>query len=235
MTTPRDLIKGSLRLCGVIASGETPDPSELKDGLEALNMMISSLSAQSLFVYAITSEDFDLVATQGSYTIGESSADFDTVRPKSIAGAFIRDSGNNDYPVKVRGMEEYRQIVSKSTPGRPGRIFYNPTSPNGTIYTYPVADTVEALHIDSLKPITGTLTLSVSLTLPPEYEEFLKYNLAIRLAPEFGRSVSTEVAAIASQAMDTIITINAASRVEPVQLDIPGVMTGGSAYNIWEG
>ncbi len=234
MTTVRDLIKSSMRPIGVVASGENPSPAELMDGLEALNMMLNSLSAQAILIYAVTKESFNLVAGQGSYTIGPE-GNFNTVRPKMIKGAFIRDVNGLDYPVRIRGMEEYRLISSKSTPGRPYRLFYNPSSPLGTIYTYPVPNDIEALHMDSLKPLTGTVELDDDLSLPLEYEEFLKYNLCVRIAPEYGKSVPAEVAVIAEDSRYTIVSLNAENNQEPVETDFPAVMKGNGYYDITEG
>jgi hypothetical protein len=234
MTTPRDIIKASLRKLRAVAAGETPKAEEYSDGLEALNQMIASFSAEKIYIFAVTMESFNLAAGTGSYTIG-SGGDFDTVRPKEITGAFIRDSGGLDYPVKPRPMDEYRKIPDKSAAGRPRRLFYNPTAPLGTIYTYPVADAVEALWLFSLKAIADALTQTETLTLPPEYEEFLVYNLAIRIAPEYGREVPPAVAAVAGQTMDAIMNMNAVANVANVSLDLPGVMVGVESYDITEG
>lgn len=232
MTTVRDLIKGAMRPIGIFAAGELPSPAELMDALESLNMMLAGYSAQHILIYAITKESFDLVPGQPAYTIG-TGGNFDTVRPKRIEGAFIRDLGGFDYPVHVRGMEEYRLIGLKSTPGRPGRLFYNPTSPLGTIYTYPVATVAEALHIECYKPLTGILTLDDELTLPLEYEEFVKYNLCVRIAPEYGKGVSAEVAALAEDARYTIVSLNAENNQEPVETDFPENMKGRGSNGEW--
>ena len=79
--TGRDLVSASLRLIGVVASGETPASSEATDGLSALNLLISSWSTDGLLIYAITAETpLTLTAGDGSYTMG-TSGDF-TNRPQ---------------------------------------------------------------------------------------------------------------------------------------------------------
>lgn len=44
--TVRDLIKAALRLLRVVAAGEEPAASEMRDALEALNLLLANMKAQ---------------------------------------------------------------------------------------------------------------------------------------------------------------------------------------------
>jgi hypothetical protein len=217
---------------GLIAVGETPTADEMQDGLEGLQTMLRVWAAKRLLVFASVKESFTLVSGTASYTWG-SGGTINTTRPHQILGAFVRDSSNIDHPVDVISEGRYRNITSKTTSGRPDRLFYHPLYPLAYIYLHPTPDTAETLWLDSMKPFTETSSfgaLTDTISFPLNYEEPLVYGLAVRLAPEFGKAVSAEVAAIASSSYDSLITLNAANQVEPVRLSLPvGMQT---AYDI---
>src|SRR5579871_1309323 len=65
-----DLITGALRNLNVLASGETPDSSELSDAMQVLNDMLESWSIEHLLVFAQTEYKFNWTPGQYQYTIG---------------------------------------------------------------------------------------------------------------------------------------------------------------------
>ena len=92
------------------------------------------------------------------------------------------------------------------------------------------------MWVDSLKPFTETSSfdaLTSTLAFPPNYEEPIVYNLAVRIAPDFGKSISVEIAAIASDGYDNLVTLNSGNQVEPINLTLP--IGGSSAYSINNG
>lgn len=228
--TVGDLLKSSLRLIGAVAVGETPSNDEMKDALSALNTMLDGWSTHRLTVYATTQESLALTAGDYEYTIG-SSGDLNTTKPVQILSAFTRDSSGQDYPVKVyTDRERYNAIIDKDATGRPEEILYIPSHPLGYLYTYPASDTAYTLYIESLKPLSALSGYTTEISLPTGYERALKYNLAVELAPEFGVSVSPEVAAIASVSYKAIANVN--TPTVTATMDVP--MTDG-VYNIYTG
>jgi len=202
------LLKASMRLIGVIATGETPEAAEMQDGLETLNLMLGSWSAKRMMIPVLTAENFPLVAGTASYTIG-SGATFDTKRPIRIESAFIRDSSSIDTPIEIIYRDKYNAHVLKTTQGRPEQLFYEDTYPTGTVFVTYVPDEAYTLFINSWKALTQLTGLTTSIDMPNEYLDALKYNLAIRIAPEYGVSIPEEVAAIAKDTYDTLKTLNA--------------------------
>jgi muramoyltetrapeptide carboxypeptidase LdcA involved in peptidoglycan recycling len=67
--------------------------------------------------------------------------------------------------------------------------------------------------------------------MPVQYEEPIIYNLAVRLAPEFGKTVSREVALTAMNSYNRITTLNSANYVEPVKIVLPVSASGGYSIN----
>ena len=58
--TVQELIESSLRTIGALAKGETLESEDANDGLEALNMMVSTLSLDRNIIFARTEESFTL-------------------------------------------------------------------------------------------------------------------------------------------------------------------------------
>lgn len=229
MGTARDLIKGSLRLLGVIASGETPTAAEQADALSSLNSMIESWSNDGFLIFEEKREEFTLSISTQDYSIG-SGATFDTVRPQTIMNAGAKESATDvEVPIRVFNQDEWARIAVKGARSTlPLGIYYNPTYPNGTISVWPIPTLASKLVLYSLKPLTGFPTIDTTVTLPPGYERMLRYNLAVEIAPEYGRPVSPEIAAIASESMALIKRAN----TKPVYAisDVDGI-TGRKTFN----
>lgn len=220
----REVIEGALRLVGAIAVGETPVPEDVNTGLEVLQDLIGEWGDGGLVVPSVVKETFNLVVGTNDYTIGKVGApDFDTIRPEQIIGALVR-SGGYDYPVKIIGERAYRGISNKATQGRPSRLWYNPTAPLGTIYLWMTPSAIEALWITSIKPFVVPTTLPEKLfdttKIPNNYHNALKWNLALELIPEYGKASDPVIIARAQQTYNQIVSLNAARRVQPAQIEI---------------
>lgn len=222
------ILRQCMKKIGVVNIGSDMGAVHYEDALESINSMLKSWATQGLIVHHVVTENFPLVAGQGSYTIG-TSGDFNTSRPNRIVGGYIRDDSNVDEPLYIIGRDKYNRIPDKTIQAQPCALYYYLTYPLGVIYFDTVPDDTYTLFIDSLKPLTE-LVLDAELNLPPEYEEAIIYNGAIRLAPDYNRDVPTEVAAIA------LSSYNALS-IQPVpeaQFNgIPGRRP--EKYNIYSG
>lgn len=67
-----NLIAASMRICNALASGETPTGAELRDGSEALNMMLKSWMADGIHVFTRRRVTLLLEADKNKYTLGTS-------------------------------------------------------------------------------------------------------------------------------------------------------------------
>jgi hypothetical protein len=72
--TAQNIIYKSLRLLGVLASGEAPSAAEAQDSLYSLNSLIDSFAADPQYYYCTQDETFSLSA-KSSYCIGNTSVD----------------------------------------------------------------------------------------------------------------------------------------------------------------
>ena len=232
MTTAGDLIDDAAVKARIISPYDTwPNPNKAA-ALREMNRMLDSYANDNLIIYEQTEESFALTASQGSYTIGVSgSPDFNTVRPQEILeGTYVR-VGSIDYPLRIKSMREYRKLATKSTASTPPRwLSYNPTYPNGTIYLWYEPNSTDSIYLISLKELGTFASLTTTVTLPPGYEDLLVYELALRLNPDYGKTVREDVAAFYRDLKNNIKIRNAARLNEPTELEIADLF-GGGTYN----
>jgi hypothetical protein len=210
--TGSDIVYGALRVITSISPGEAIPGGEADNALSVLNGMLAAWSAESLMPPFRTLENFPLVNGQASYTIG-SGADFDTVRPDAITYAYRRNSGNLDFPLTPLTQDEYNAERLKTLAGLPQWYHYDCQYPNGVIYVYPVESQADTLYIESLKPFNRFANLQVSMALPGEYFECMKYQLARRLAPEYGFPITPDMLALMDDAYSRIKKKNTKRKV----------------------
>ena len=206
MATGQTLVNRSLRLLGIIGSGETPTSDESNDALTAINAMLDSWRNDRLMAYALQDETLTLVAADFSYTIG-SGGQLNTTRPVSIESCFCRASGI-DYPVKIVDFKEWNSIGDKATTSEiPQIVYYEPTMATGTLLVWPVPSTSNVLHLTTKVPFTA-LVLGTTVSLPPGWEDAIASNGAIAIAPEFQANPSQSVIKMAQDSIKGIKRVN---------------------------
>jgi hypothetical protein len=226
--TGRDLVTASLRLIGAVAPGESLEAAEATDGLSALNRMIQSWSNDSLMIHAVTAETaLTLTPSDGTYTLGASGNI--TTRPIKIERALIRDAGT-DYPLTELSAQEFTEISQKSITGRPQYFYDDGAYPQRVITLYPIPSAADSLVLYTKRPLTEIATLNTDISLPPGYEEALIYNLAIRLAPEYGRATPQEVVLIAQESRAGLERVNQSKNAGVLRCD--DALTATGSFNI---
>ncbi len=228
MTTARDIISGSLRLIGEASRGLPARDEGLAEGLEALNMYLQSLSAESLMVPYRAEESFTLTVGQDNYTIG-ASGDFNTSRPILIEDARLVFN-TVEYSLKRMRIREYNRIPAKNITAIPERYYYEPVHPLGLIKFDYEPDKSYVFFLSSLKSLSTLANLSTEITLNPEYLHFLKFNLAPILAAEYSKEVSQFVMAEAIRSKKVIKKLTAIYRIP--QSSIDKALIGAGSYNI---
>ena len=86
--TANDLVRAAMRLIQVSSVDTDLTANELKDGIESLNRMLDSWSADELMLYQNTRETFPLSSGTNPYTIGLG-AIWNTIRPSRIIDAYF--------------------------------------------------------------------------------------------------------------------------------------------------
>ena len=224
-------------LIGAISSGENVAADEASDALISLNDMIDSWSNEGLLIFQSVRETFPLVVAQSSYTIG-TGGDFNTSIPQIIESAAIIDSNSNpniEYPMRVNSTQEYAMIPDKAlSTNIPTDLYFRRGVPLSTITLYPVPDATKTLALYSQKPLAQYASLNDTVTLPKGYARALRYNLALELAPEYGKEPAMNVQMVAKESKQMIKRLN----IDPIFLksDIRGVTSGERRpFNIFRG
>lgn len=229
--TARELITRTLRLAGVTASGETPSATDLADSLGVLNEMLDEWNTERLLAYTVTRAEYTLTSNKDSYTIGPG-GDFDTVRPVRIEEAYVKISTsgpNTELPLKIIYDEEYADIPVKTvTSSIPRKIYNNGDFPLSTLYLWPIPSVANTLILYTWEQFSNVASLDTSLTFPPGYMSAIRYNLADRLALEFGFEAS---ASIKEKAVTTRAKIKS-NNISPVYMDCdPGILSTPATFN----
>ena len=168
----------------------------------------------------------------GTYTVNISQTVSSTTitgyyqRPLSIDSAFVRintnsngipiNNGGLDYPIAVLAVEEYEMIGLKTLNGPwPKALYYQPSEQLGNIYVWPNPSQGE-MHIFTDNLFQGYTTIYDPIVLPQGYTMALRWCLAERLMPMYGKASPTQIAMItgfAAQGKATVKRIN----MKPVQ------------------
>lgn len=202
-------IKRALRILEVLAQGANPTGQESADGLEALNAMLEQWSTQGLIIYDKQRETFTLSSGTSQYSIG-SSGTFDTTWPLDIKMAGVIQAGNTDeIPVKIITQQQWAGIVDKATSSIfPQVLYYNRAYPLGEINLWPVPSAASTLVVYSLKQLSTFSLVTSTADLPPGFDDAIAFNLAKRLAPEYGRTLNPDAKEIAIESLANIQRYN---------------------------
>ena len=144
-------------------------------------------------------------------------------KPLNIDSAFVRvnttsngqpiTSGGLDYPMSVLALQDYEMIGLKTLSGPwPKAVYFNAGSDSGNLFVWPSPSQGE-LHLFANTLFSRYNSMYDDLTLPQGYAMCLRWCLAERLMPMYGKASPTQITMIqtfAGQAKATIKRTNMA-------------------------
>lgn len=247
MTTIRELITGSLRIINVVQVNEVPTASDIDISLESLRGLLGSWSADRLAVFLLKQYYFPTIAGQKDYTLG-TGGDWNISRPMGIERATLTYNGqitlnpltglyelstnNNTLDIPMEGLTDaqYAAIPVKNQPATyPVKYYDNGNFPLRTVSVWPIPTTNQPITLWLWQPLWSPTTLDQELQFPRGYERAIRYNLAIELAPEFGKTITAEVQEIANTSYAVIKRGNV--RTPVMAGDAAITAPGPSIYN----
>jgi len=186
----------------------------------------------------------------GTYTLNISQTVSSTTinayyqRPLVINSAFVRintnsngqpiNNGGLDYPVSILNVEEYEMIGLKTLNGPwPKALYYQPTELLGNLFVWPNPAQGE-MHIFADTIFSNYTGLYDSITLPQGYTMALRWCLAERLMPMYGKASQTQIGMImkfAAQGKATIKRTN--MKPPPVARYADALLVGRSKDAGW--
>jgi hypothetical protein len=129
------------------------------------------------------------------------------------------------------GVTDQAQIGQpvKALPGSPLVFNYTRTHAGGALWIWPVPAVVQPLVLYWRDALAQFPDLTTPVTLSAGYAKALRTNLALELAPEFGRPVDPLIDRMARESLADVKRANVAL----VEIGIDPALTGGGAgYNI---
>ena len=148
-------------------------------------------------------------------------------KPLSIDSAFVRinttangqaiQGGGLDYPVSILALQDYEMIGLKTLNGPwPKAVYFNANAETGNLFVWPSPAQGE-LHLFAQSIFSRYNSLNDEIVLPQGYSMALRWCLAERLMPMYGKNSQVQMALIqqyAGQAKATIKRTN----MKPLQV-----------------
>jgi hypothetical protein len=158
-------------------------------------------------------------------------------RPLTIESAFVRVTttsngapiygGGLDYPITILSLEEYESIGLKGLNGPwPKALYYQPSELLGTIYLWPNPSQGE-MHLFTQTIFREFSDLYGQLQFPQGYNMALRWCLAERLTPMFGKVNQLQVAQLNAYAAQAKATIKRTNMKPPQVSKYPDVLMTG--------
>lgn len=112
-------------------------------------------------------------------------------RPLEIIEARRVDSEDNETPLGIISRDEYMALATKSSTGPPNQVYYDPQLTNGILRVWQACNDVkDRIRMTVKYPVEDLDALVNDFDFPQEWFRALKFNLAVEIAPEYGREPS---------------------------------------------
>ena len=187
----RDIIvRRALRMVGAFTSTDAPRPEQTTDAVTVLNLMLKAWSIEGL-LWLRQFVNITLVAGQNYYTLGPLGTPV-IDRPLHVFACNRKSTSGNEIPMISITRTDWMAIPNKTTSSIPVQYYYDPQTTNGTLYVWPTPQTgtTDVLVLDVDRQLDIMNDNLDDFDFPMQWQEAITYNLAARLAPEYGVPLS---------------------------------------------
>jgi hypothetical protein len=224
-TSVRKIITGAMRLLGLVQANDVPTDVEIQLGIKTLNVMIDSWSNDRLMIFKLQPYYFQTAGGQQNYTLGPA-GDWVVERPMRIEQAYTNLTSNQgnglqttSLPISMANDNQWSSIVTKYVQTQIPTILYdNGNYPTRTISLYPIPTGTIDIVLWLWQPLLTFANIDEMIEFPKGYVRCIRYNLAVELAPDYGKTASPLVTDTAINTKMNIATINAVpqyARMDP--------------------
>ena len=232
-----DLISSSARLAGILASGENLVGNEPADCLVILQQMMDEWQADGLKIFTVNINIFPFVLGQQVYTLG-SGGNFNIPRPAHIQRMGCQILSNptqpSEVPITLLDDDGWANVRVKNISGSYPLFCYDDGAfPLRNLNFWVIPGLASNVVIYSWQPLTSWPDLAVTdVTFPPAYLQAIRYNLAVKLAPEFSVPLDASFQLVAQTAEMSLKALKDLNLPSPVLKCDPGLSgTGASQYD----
>lgn len=191
-TTARSFCTQAARKIRVLDS-VTSLPEEDFNAIQlALGAMLRTWEADGVRLWTTEDQTFSVVIGQQDYTL----------ETRALRVTDARYLLNDSYtPLRVVTREEWERMPQPDQPGTPYWLYHNRQRDTSVVSLYPVPNQALDVNLTINRPLYDVLSGNNNVDVPPEWSEALIYNLAARIADDFGKSdaVTNRVIARAEQ------------------------------------
>ena len=217
--TVSDLIYSALRLARITGGpARTPSPDQVADAFASLNRMIDAWNLKRGLIYRMDNSQYNMTPPKAVYSIGRGAgADFVADRPPYIAAANIVMStgGATVYvPMRILTPAEWAATRLRSFPTTfPTEMYPDYAYPNCRLFMWGTPTANNILELWTWQQAQQFVTNADTIAVPPGYLEAMVYNLAVRMADQFGTTqlMSPNVFTTARKALADVKGVNQTS------------------------
>lgn len=226
-----DVCDQALRKIGVVGQGAKMRAYQLQDAVFNLNLILDSWNVDGNMIFSQTIQEFPVSNGTVSYTFGPG-GDWDVpTRPVEIeyASFVLTTSTPHIYlPMDILSAQEWSSIHLIQVPTSvSNKIYVDQNWPLANAYIWPQSTTSQFVRLTYWNPLNSNLLSTDTFSMPPAYARGLILDLAMNLAPNYGKDIPQDLAGIVNSLKKQITNAN----LQPNRLvyDVP---TGNPTYNV---
>ncbi len=181
-----DVISSAMRLCGSLAPGEVPNGSEGADFFQRLNDRIDELNSDRGNLLPSANIALTPASPKAAYKIGPGAADFNQPRP-AVIESFSHVVGGLQHDVELVSSDNYASIRDRSATSLVvSKLWCDYGNPIATLTVWPIPSVTPTFQLFSWSLIPQFATLFDTVALPPAWQKFLQFDLALNIAADLG-------------------------------------------------
>lgn len=185
------IITEAFRKIGALGDGQTLDATRMTIGARVLSPMVQSFSNLGLLIWTLDRITIPLSFWQEApmLTVGPQAQYRTPYIPLKCLEA-VRNDGESSVPLIKMANKDYEEQTNKSQTGTPTMFYHKPNAFHSEIYLWQAPDSYWSTNGSITFVFQRQLQDMASSTdapdFPKEWHEALIYQLAMRLAPNYG-------------------------------------------------
>jgi hypothetical protein len=204
---------------GAVAQGQTLSGTGITSGTKIVRNLTGAggnVNEQGTYLLNITYSSPVASTTITAYYQKPLGIDSAYVRVNTNSNGQPIANGGLDYQMAVLALDNYNSIGLKTLSGPwPKAVYYNPNEQSGNIFLWPNPSQGE-VHLFAQTLFSNYGTMYDDIVLPQGYSMALRWCLAERLMPMYGKASQTQIAMINAYAAQAKATLKR-TNMKPMQ------------------
>jgi hypothetical protein len=183
--TRNEIIETAMRIVGALSPWDALTSDQYTQGVNALNSMIKSWQAEHIYLWTLKQISISLVSGTAAYSLGTD--------PPAVGldKVHVVDTSTDELPVEIIPYRDYLDIPNKTdTDSLPVYVTFNHNDTTTPLIVWPVPNASRTLKVLAVTKLKDWDSASGDGGFPVRFQEAIIFNLAARLAPEYGLPLS---------------------------------------------